>query len=406
MATVTKKFKTPIKVGTQDFHKDRLEIYNYLLEHDPVSQMKVSVLKMWGVARYDDCMTVLKSPHMFRDRSRATGKGGTFPFPLPKHVQRVAISMITTDDPEHRRLRNLVHKAFTPRSLQKIAERVEEITHELLDNASGTVDLMQVYSLPIPVTVIREMLGIEQEDMDDLRNAINYLTNGMSGLSVIRTLLFDMPKASKFIERIIAKKRDNPADDILTGLIHAEEEGETLSDDELVAMVFLLIIAGYETTVHLINNAVITLIEHPDQLDRLRAEPELMESAIEEILRFAGPIEGTKMFYPNRDIRLSGVTIPKGATVMPLLGAANRDPRQFENPHVFDIARTPNRHLGFSHGIHYCLGAPLARLETQTALRTLFDRYPNIRLAVDSSDLEVMNVPLWIRHKAVPVILE
>ncbi|MEO0597084.1 MAG: cytochrome P450, partial [Chloroflexota bacterium] len=343
---------------------------------------------------------------LIRDRSTITG-GSRLPFPLPRYVLRVAISMILEDEPEHRRLRTLVHKAFTPRALSKISGRVEEITHELLDKAEaqGTVDLMQAYSLPIPVTVIREMLGVDQSDMDDLSNSISALTDGLSGFTMLKTFLFDLPKASSFVETMIAKKRENPGDDILTALIQAEEDGERLSEDELVAMVFLLIIAGYETTVHLINNAVITLLTHQDQFERLRAEPELMDSAVEEILRFSGPIEGTKPFYPTEDIEYAGVTIPKGETVMPLLGAANRDPRQFENPNVFDIARTPNRHLGFSQGIHYCLGAPLARMETKIALKTLIDRNPNLKLAIPQEELKVQSFPAWVRHKAVPVIL-
>lgn len=404
MATTT-AFELPIKLGTDDFMQNRLDIYEFLREHHPVHKGKISVINAWFVARYDDCVTVLKDPRFVRNRGTITG-GSRFPFPLPKFIQRIAVSMIVEDDPEHRRLRTLVHKAFTPRSLQKISERVEEITHELIDKAgTGQVDLMQAYSLPIPVTVIREMMGVDATDMDDLRNSISALTDGLSGFTIFKTLVWDMPKATRFIKRMIDYKRANPADDILTGLIQAEEEGDRLSEEELIAMVYLLIIAGYETTVHLINNSVITLLNHPDQLERLRSEPDLMDSAIEELLRFSGPIEGTKPCYPTEDIEIAGVTIGKGETVMPLLGSANRDPRQFDNPNTFNIARTPNRHLGFSQGIHYCLGAPLARLETKAALTTLIERKPNLRLAVPSSELEIQSFPGWVRHKAVPVVL-
>lgn len=404
--TTTRTFKTPINLNGREFQENRQAVYEFLREEHPVVRGKVFVMNTWLVARYDDCVDLLKNPKMIRNRSTING-GNRLPMPMPKSVQRLAVSMIFEDDPNHRRLRNLVHKAFTPRSLQKISGRVEEITHELLDKAEKerNVDLMTAYSLPIPVTVIREMLGVNGDEMDELRHSIRALSDGMSGLTMLRTFLFDMPKAGRFIERMIEHKRANPGDDILTGLIEAEEDGERLTQDELVAMVFLLIIAGYETTVHLINNAVITLLTHQEQLERLRAEPELMESAIEEILRFSGPIEGTKPFYPTEDITYSGVTIPKGAMVMPLLGAANRDPRQFENPHEFDIARTPNRHLGFSQGIHYCLGAPLARMETKVALTNLLERNPNLRLAVDPEDLKAQSLPGWIRHMSVPVTL-
>jgi len=402
---VTKAIQTPVNLNSDHFYQNRYDVYEYLRDHEPVSRGKVSFfLNLWLVARYEDCVRVLTDPRMIRNKSKITG-GGRLPFPMPKSVQRLAISMIYEDDPEHRRLRNLVHKAFTPRSLRKISGRVEALTHELLDKAEGEVDLMTAYSLPIPVTVIREMLGVEQRDMDELRNSITALTDGLSGITILKTFFLDMPKSTRFIEKMIERKRAEPADDILTGLIQAEEDGERLTQDELIAMVYLLIIAGYETTVHLITNGVVTLLKHPEQMERLRAEPELMESAVEEILRYSGPIEGTKPFYPTEDITFSGVTIPRGEMVMPLLGAANRDPRQFENPDVFDITRTPNRHLGFSQGIHYCLGAPLARMETQIALKTLLERKPNLRLTVPTSKLKRTNLPGWIRYESVPVSL-
>lgn len=403
--TATQTFELPIKLGTTEFMQNRLEIYEFLRENHPVHKGKISVINAWLIARYDDCLAVVKDPRFVRNRSTITG-GSRFPFPLPKFVQRIAVSMIVEDDPEHRRLRNLVHKAFTPRSLQKISARVEEITHELLDKAgTGKVDLMEAYALPIPVTVIREMMGVDSADIDELRNSISALTDGLSGFTIFKTLVWDMPKSSRFIKRMIEHKRQNPSDDILTGLIQAEEDGDSLSEEELIAMVYLIIIAGYETTVHLINNSVITLLTHSDQLERLRLEPELMDSAVEEMLRFSGPIEGTKPSYASEDIEIAGVTIPKGETVIPLLGSANRDPRQFPNPDVFDIARSPNRHLGFSQGIHYCLGAPLARLETKLALTTLLERSPNLQLAIRPDELDVQNFPGWVRHKSVPVIL-
>jgi cytochrome P450 len=214
---------------------------------------------------------------------------------------------------------------------------------------------------------------------------------------------FDIPKAVKLVREMIAEKRANPADDILTGLIEAEEEGDRLSENELISMIFLLIIAGFETTVHLISNGVIALTQHPEQMARLRSDPELYGSAVEEILRFNGPLHGTKMTYAREDIELHGVTIPKGASVMPLLGAANHDPEVFANPEVFDIARTPNRHLGFSQGNHFCLGAFLARMETKIALKTLIERYPNLQLAVPIEELKLQKLPGWHRYQEVPV---
>jgi cytochrome P450 len=319
--------------------------------------------------------------------------------------------MITEDDPEHRRLKGLVHKAFTSRAINQLGERIETLTQELLDKAeleskaNGSVDLMQAYSLPIPVTVISEMMGVDAEDMPEFTKSMRILSEGMTGWGILRTMLWDMRFLVKFLRSIIEKKRQNPGDDILTSLIQAESDGDKLSEDELLSMVFLLIIAGYETTVHLINNVVITLLKHPEQLQKLRGNPELIDSAIEEVLRFDGPIQATKPCYPIEDVTLHGVTIPKGTMTIPLLGAGNHDPDAFENPDVFDIRRESNHHLGFGQGIHYCLGAPLARMETKIAVKNLLARSPNLQFTIDPKDLEQQHMPLWVRKKSLPVTL-
>ena len=399
--------KHPIKVTSKEFTVNKYVYYKWLREEAPVYKGKISILNAYLLSRYEDCVSMLKDPRFVRNRTTATG-GGRMPFPMPKSVSLLSQSMIVEDEPEHRRLRNLVHKAFTPRALARLEERIERLTHELLDKAEkqGEVDLMPAYSLPIPVTVISEMVGVPGEDMPQFRNSMKVLSQGLSGWTLFRTFFWDMPGTVKFVRALIARKRLEPQDDILTALIQAEEEGEKLSEDELVSMVFLLIVAGYETTVHLITNGVLALLQHPDQLARLRAQPELMESAVEEILRYNGPVQGTKPGYALEDVTLHGVTILKGSAVMPLLGAANHDPTMFENPEVFDIARSPNKHLGFGHGIHYCLGAPLARLESKIALKNLLKRNPNLRLAVKSEELRLQNIPLWHRYESLPVVLE
>lgn len=396
----------PINLTSQEFIDNKRAYYKWMRDHDPVHKGKVSVLSLYFVSRYDDCVNILKHPGIVRNRTTATG-GGRFPFPMPKTVSLLINSMINEDDPNHRRLRNLVHKAFTPRRLAYLDERIETLTHELLDKAEkqGTVDLIEAYALPIPVTVIGEMVGVNQEEIPEFAGYMTAMTKGFSGFSILKTFAMDLPKAVKFSRGLIERKRANPGNDILTGLIQAEEDGDKLSEDELIAMLFLLIVAGYETTVHLISNGVQTLLTHPEQLERLRANPELMETAVEEINRYNGPIQGTKMGYPMEDLTLHGVTIPKGKPIMPLLGAGNFDPAVFENPDFFDVGRTPNRHLGFGQGIHYCLGAPLARIETRIALKNLLDRNPNLRLAVDPSELKVQKIPAWHRYTAMPVVL-
>lgn len=399
--------KHPMDISSPSFIQNKYAYYRWLREEAPVYKGKLSIITAYLLSRYDDCVTMLKDPRFVRDRTTATGGKRRLPIPVPKVVSLIAQNMILEDEPEHRRLRNLVHKAFTPRALVRLEGRIEQLTHELLDAAEprGVVDLMQAYALPIPVTVIKELVGVSDEDMPRFRSGIKVLSTGFTGWNFLRLLIWDLPTTVSFVRELIKRKRANPGDDILTGLIQADEAGQQLSDDELVSMVMLLILAGYETTVHLITNSVVSLLLHPDQLARLRAEPDLATLAVEEVLRYNGPVQSTKPAYAAEDVTLHGVTIPKGAMVMPLLGAANHDPAIFEQPEVFDISRTPNRHLGFGHGIHYCLGAPLARMETRIALTTLLERSPDLRLAVQPQELILQSVPTWHRYAALPVVL-
>ena len=368
---------------------------------------KMFVMKIACLSRYQDCADMLRDDRFIRDRSVATGGGGKLPFPIPNSIKLLIESMITLDNPEHRRLRLLVNKAFTPRYLSTMESQITEYTHQLLDKmqTENSVDLMKSYALPIPTQVISTLMGVSKEDMPAFQGAIRVLTEGMSGWGVVRTLLMDMPRLIEFTRGLIERKRANPGDDVLTGLIQAEEDGEKLTEDELVAMVFLLVFAGYETTVHLITNGTLTLLQHPDQLEKLRNNPELGDSAVEEILRFRGPIHGTKPNWAKEDVEMHGVTIKRGTAVMPLLGAANRDPRVFENPDVFDIERSPNKHLGFGYGIHICLGAWLARLETRVALNTLIERFPDMALAVPERELNLQMLPFWHRYQSLPLQL-
>ena len=297
--------------------------------------------------------------------------------------------MIGSDEPDHKRLRSLVHQAFTRKSMSELSDRIDRLTNNLLNKAEakskaeGSVDLKEAYALPIPVTVIQEMVGVSDADMPRFYEGIEAVVKGFSGVRIILTMLWDVPRLSHLLRDMINRKRENPGNDMLTGLIQAEEEGQKLTEDEIVSMVFLIIAAGYQTTVHLITNGVIALLQHPDQLAKLRANPELMDSAVEEILRFTSPVSVTELAYAGEDMEIHGVRIPKGDVVTACIGSANHDPDVFENPDVFDIERSPNKHIGFGSGIHACLGAPLARMEAKIALANLLKRNPNLRFAVD-----------------------
>jgi cytochrome P450 len=400
--------RRPVQIASRDFTDHKYEWYRWMLEEAPVCAGKITVLNLTLVSRYDDCRMVLTDERFVRNRGRARGKGSSpLPFPLPRSIAAMSQSMILEDDPDHRRLRNLVNRAFTPHAIAQLTERVETYSHELLDGLEkqGQVDLLASYARPIPIRVISEMMGVARGEADEFQRSLGVLTDGFSGLGILKTLFWDLRRASKFVQGLIAHKRERPGADILSGLIAAEEEGDRLSEQELFAMVFLLIVAGFETTLHLITNGVKTLLEHPDSLERLRREPALWESAVEELVRHRGPIHGTKLQYATEDVMLHDVEIKRGGAIMPLLAAANHDPRVFEKPDVFDIERAPNHHLGFGFGKHFCLGRQLALMETKIALANLVERNPGLRLAVDEKELELARMPGWHRYVRLPVIL-
>jgi len=404
----------PLVLGSDDFARNKYEIYPALLEGPAVRDAQVSILKLKVVPYYEHCRFVLSDPRFVRNKGRANGKptSGPLPIPLPRSVAALTKSMIYEDDPEHRRHRTLVNKAFTSRAVNAMQPSLESLTDELLDqlaqdgDGGASVDLLAGYARRVPTRVIGEMMGLSNNEAAGFNRSLGVVTEGFSGLRVIRTLLWDLRKTATFVREVIVRKQSQPGDDILTALIQAEEEGQRLSEDELVAMVFLLMIAGFETTMHLIGNGVRTLIENPEARLQLAKEPELWESAVDEIVRYRGPVHGTKPMYATEDVAIDGLTIPRGAGVMPLLGAANQDPRAFDEPHRFDITRTPNHHLGFSFGAHFCLGKQLALMETRIALKGLFDRFPDLGLTCPPDALEVVNLPGWHRHASMPIRLK
>jgi cytochrome P450 len=242
----------------------------------------------------------------------------------------------------------------------------------------------------------------DQARFRDVGGILNALVIPQCGIEQMMARLED---TVEFVREMIERRRAEPADDVLTVLVHTNQDGDTLSDDEIVAMVFLLVIADSESTYSLIANGLAALLTHPDQLDLLKTDRDLIGCAVEEILRFTGTIGSTEVFYPHEDIELHGVVIPRGARVIPLLASANRDPSVFDDPDTFDITRTPNRHIAFSKGAHFCLGAKLARMETCIAITNLISRFPELRLAVDPADLQIARLPILRRFTSVPAFL-
>lgn len=364
--------------------------------------------RFWFFTRYEDCLAILKDPRFGKDlerhmtaeeRAKALAHPPDFqPNPAFEAINNHLLNM---DPPDHTRLRALVHKAFTPRSVENLRPRIEEIANNLLDALPqhGEIDLLAAYGFPLPITVIAEMLGVPAQDRDKFRKWTRVLLFGMNEKAAITAVM----EFIMYIHHLIDARQAQPQDDILTALVHAEEGDDKLNRQELLSMVFLLLVAGHETTVNLIGNGTLALLQHPNQMALLRANPSYIESAIEEMLRYNGPVETPTLRWALEDVFFQGHHIQKGDLVMPSLLAANRDPEIFANPDVFDITRNPNRHIAFGAGIHYCLGAPLARLEGQIAIQRLLERLPHFELNTTFEELEWNDNLLLHGMKALPI---
>ncbi len=373
---------------------DPVAAYARIRALGPVLRARSMFGESLAITRYADVASVLRDPRAVSDR-RSLGDGGRGPMErwwMPGTVKLILNSMVMKDPPDHRRLRNLVQMAFTPSMVAGLTARVEAITTELLDAMARrpTVELIEDLALPLPLTVIAEMLGVSPEDRGSFRTLFAKLVDpdALNPLGFVRNLP-RMGRLNRFIRRLIALRREQPGDDLMTALVRAEEGGDRLSEDELVSMVFLLLFAGHETTVNLIASGVQALLAHPDQLALLREKPELIDTAIEELLRFTNPVGTVAPRFAREDMEVAGVPVPRGTTLMLLLASANLDEAAFPNAHRLDITREPNRHVSFGLGAHFCLGAPLARLEARVALPALLRRFPGMRLSVPVSQLQL-----------------
>ena len=377
---------TDPNIASPAFKANPYPFYARLRAEAPVFRVRLPDKQpAWLVTRYDDVAGVLKDERFVKNRDSALTPGQSRKQPwVPDLFKPLARNMLDLDAPDHTRLRALVHKAFTPRLIEEIRNRIQSLTEDLIDAAErrGRMDLIRDYALPIPTTIISEMLGVPVSDRHRFHRWSQVIVaSAPSGWRMLRAI----PSAMAFlryIRRLVKARRSSPRDDLVTALVHAEEVGARLDEDELVSMVFLLLIAGHETTVNLIGNGSLALLNHPHQMRRLREDPSIIKPAVEELLRFDGPLATATERYAREDVALGGTTIPRGALVYAVLGSANRDERQFPDPDMLDLTREPNRHLAFGLGIHYCLGAPLARLEGQIAIGTLLRRLPNLRLAI------------------------
>jgi cytochrome P450 len=374
-----------LNIASSEFKANPFPFYARLRSEAPVYRTILpDKQSAWLITRYEDVLAVLKDERFCKDGLRAKTSEQIKKQPwMPNMFKPLTRNMLDVDALDHTRLRGLVQKAFMPRLVENMRARIQALSDELINaaQARGRMDLVQDYALPIPTTVIAEMLGVPPEDRHRFQGwSAAIVSSNSSRWGALKAIPSVMAFVG-YIRSLIKTKRESPCDDLLTALVKAEEAGDQLSDDELLAMVFLLLVAGHETTVNLIANGVLTLLENADQLRVLLGNASLIKSAVEELLRFNGPLETATERFACEDTIVAGTTIPRGEQVFAILASANRDARQFIDPDRLDLAREPNHHLAFGYGVHYCLGAPLARLEGQIAISTLLRRIPDLQLA-------------------------
>jgi cytochrome P450 len=363
---------------------------------------------IWFVTGHDEVVAVLLDDERFvRDPALALPReqieaSATL---MPESFAFIEQHMLNRDGDDHRRLRRLVTKAFTPRMVERLRPRIEEIADELLDAAEprGEMDLVEAYAFPLPITVIAELLGIPAADRDRFRRWSNAIVTPALSPDAFAEFGALMGEFVAYLHDLFGRRRAEPADDLISALLQVQEGGDTLSEQELFSMVVLLIVAGHETTVNLIANATLALLEHPGELAALRDDPARIPAAVEECLRYDGPVERALPRWAAVDVELGGHTIRRGDDVIVILGSANRDPARFPRPDDLDLERGDARHLAFGRGSHYCLGAPLARLEGEIALATLLRRLPGLRLAATRDELRWRPVPLFRSLVSLPV---
>ncbi|WP_035846796.1 cytochrome P450 family protein [Kitasatospora azatica] len=378
-----------------EFAADPYPAYAWLREHAPVHRTTLpSGVEAWLVTRYADARQALadarlsKNPTHHNAHAHRTGRVG-----IPGERQaNLMTHLLNIDPPDHTRLRRLVSKAFTPRRVAEFEPQVQRLTDRLVDSFAGrgSADLIHEFAFPLPIYAICDLLGVPPEDQDDFRDWAGMMIRHGGGPrgGVARAV----KKMRAYLLELIHRKRGELGEDLISGLIRASDHGEHLTENEAAAMAFILLFAGFETTVNLIGNGMYTLLNHPEQRARLqesvqRGETALLATAVEELLRYDGPVELATWRFATEPLTVGGVRIPVGDPVLVVLAAADRDPARFAGENTLDLARRDNPHLGFGHGIHYCIGAPLARLEGQRALAALLTRLPDLQLAAEPEEL-------------------
>ncbi|WP_374203243.1 cytochrome P450 [Streptomyces sp. ST2-7A] len=394
----------------REFAADPYPAYAWLRENAPVRRVTLpSGVSAWLVTRWEDARRTLADPRLSKNPDRhgpTEHERGRVGIPGERGANLMT-HLLNIDPPDHTRLRRLVSAAFTPRRVAAFAPRVEELTDRLIDGFAGrgSADLIHEFAFPLPIYAICDLLGVPEEDHDDFRDWAGMMlhTAGRRG-GVGRAV----KRMRAYLSELIDRKRAEPGDDLITALIRASDDGEHLTGEEAAAMAFILLFAGFETTVNLIGNGVYALLRHPDQMEYLRAavragDEAAVDRAVEELLRWDGPVEIATWRFAREPLTVGGQRIDTGDPVLVVLAAADRDPERFPEPDRLDLTRGDQQHLGYGHGVHYCLGAPLARLEGRIALSALLTRLPDLRLAADPAELRWRGGLIMRGLRALPV---
>lgn len=367
----------------EEFRRDPYTVFARLRERGPVHHIRMPEgMDAWLVVGHDEARAVLADPRLTKDWARAHRRHADRSVSPERH-------MLNTDPPDHARLRRLVAREFTARRVEALAPRVRQITDGLLDRMlaapDGRADLVEHLAFPLPITVICELLGVPFLDHERFRAWSMILT----GVAAPEEKGQAVQEVGAYLEGLVAAKREQPGEDLMSALVHtADEDGDRLSGPEVIGMAWLLLVAGHETTVGLISNGILALLRHPAQLALLRSDFSLLNNAVEEMLRYDGPVLTPTYRFTTEPYEIGGTRIPGGGElVLPALADADRDGKRFPEPDTFDIRRTAQGHLAFGHGIHFCLGAPLARLEGRIAVRALLERAPDLALDEDPGGL-------------------
>ena len=383
-------------LNSPGFAHNPYPLYQALREAEPVYWSQA--WRCWILTRYDDIQAMLRDSQRFTslDRFTSTVKP-EIPEPVWEQIQPLVrhfnAGVVNADPPDHTRLRNLLHKAFTAPTISKLQGYVRQLVDQLLDKVKGDghMDLVRDLAYPLPVGVIGELLGVPLEDHDKLKRWSSGIMEFMTTPRPTTEALFRSQEAilnlRDFFRKIYIQRRERPDDKLVSTLLAVRDEGDRLSEEELLSTCVTLLVAGHATTTNLIASAVLFLLQHPDQLRKLRENPALIEGAVEESLRYDGPFQRNRRIA-REDVIIGGKHIGKGQLVLAFLGAANRDPTHFPDPDRFDIERHPNRHISFGAGVHFCLGASLSRLEARIAVNSILARMPDLRLATETLEWE------------------